>query len=95
MIPKASMRVLVDYVADGKSSDTKLVFVRPLDFVHFRVTRETTLGSCPVAMLGLPPRTTNHDQIITLILKNRNDLQRLSVGHEALLEHIELIQPNL
>ena len=85
------MRVLIEYVSDGTRREGKHVFVRPLDFVDFRVTSETTLGKCRVKSLGSPPRTASHEPMLTFILENRADLQRLLVGQEASVENIEII----
>lgn len=85
------MRVSVAYVAGGTHRNDKHVFVRPLDAVDFRVTPETTLGGCQVKSLGSPPRTPSREPMLTFILKNKADLQHLSVGQEILVENIEVI----
>ena len=92
-IAGTSLLVQVAFIADGKTGD-KYVFVRRLEEGEFCVTSKTTLGGCEVASLGFSPRTREPvGSILTLILKHRSDLGRLSVGQQVLVEHVQLIEP--
>jgi hypothetical protein len=86
--PPLSLRVHIEYVADRKSGDN-YVFVRLPESVNFRLTPSTTLGGCAVASFGLPPRTDPPGQWLTLLLKSRRDLSRLSAGQDAWLENVQ------
>jgi hypothetical protein len=92
-VPKTSAPVQIEYVANGKNANEKYIFVSRLEDSNFRLTPETTLGGCAVASLGFAPRHNRPpDSIITLILKHRADMARLSVGQCVLVEHVQLIE---